>query len=159
MYRFSETLEQAFILSLFLPMVVAAGGNSGGQSATMVIRAMALGEISAGNALRIAWKEVRTGLMLGISLGLAISAFITLVLPAMLPLTGGHFDFTELALAVAVALTAQVCSSTVLGAMLPISARAIKLDPAVVSSPSLSSIVDVTGMVIYFTVASAMLSL
>ncbi|MGA0900890.1 MAG: magnesium transporter, partial [Luteolibacter sp.] len=147
MYRFSETLEQAFILSLFLPMVVAAGGNSGGQSATMVIRAMALGEISAGNALRIAWKEVRTGLMLGISLGLAISAFITLVLPAMLPLTGGHFDFTELALAVAVALTAQVCSSTVLGAMLPISARAIKLDPAVVSSPSLSSIVDVTGMV------------
>jgi magnesium transporter len=66
MFRFSETLEKAFVLALFLPMVVAAGGNSGGQAATMVIRAMALGEIDTGNALRIAWKEARTGLFLGL---------------------------------------------------------------------------------------------
>jgi magnesium transporter len=64
MYRFSEILEKAFVLALFLPMVVAAGGNSGGQAATMVIRAMALGEISTGNAMRIAWKEARTGILL-----------------------------------------------------------------------------------------------
>lgn len=159
MFRFSETLEQAFILSLFLPMVVAAGGNSGGQAATMVIRAMALDEISAGNALRIAWKEARTGLMLGLTLGIAISAFITLVLPFMYSLGGADFEFTTLAMAVAVALTVQVLTSTVMGAMLPIAARSIKLDPAVVSSPSLSSIVDVTGMLIYFTVASGILSL
>lgn len=159
MFRFSETLEQAFILSLFLPMVVAAGGNSGGQAATMVIRAMALDEISAGNALRIAWKEARTGLMLGLTLGIAISAFITLVLPFMYSLGGADFEFTTLAVAVAVALTVQVLTSTVMGAMLPIAARSIKLDPAVVSSPSLSSIVDVTGMLIYFTVASGILSL
>jgi len=159
MYRYSETLEQAFILSLFLPMVVAAGGNSGGQAATMVIRAMALGEISPGNAMLIAWKEARTGLLLGLSLGVAISAFITLILPYMQPHTGGQFEFTSLALAVAVALTIQVLSATVMGAMLPIAARSIKLDPAVVSSPSLSSIVDVSGMLIYFTVASALLSL
>ena len=159
MFRFSETLEQAFILSLFLPMVVAAGGNSGGQAATMVIRAMALGEISAGNALRIAWKEARTGLMLGLTLGIAISAFITLVLPYMYSLGGAGFEFSTLAMAVAVALTVQVLTSTVMGAMLPIAARSIKLDPAVVSSPSLSSIVDVSGMLIYFTVASGILSL
>ena len=159
MFRFSETLEQAFILSLFLPMVVAAGGNSGGQAATMVIRAMALDEISAGNALRIAWKEARTGLMLGLTLGIAISAFITLVLPFMYSLGGADFEFTTLAMAVAVALTVQVLTSTVMGAMLPIAARSVKLDPAVVSSPSLSSIVDVTGMLIYFTVASGILSL
>lgn len=159
MFRFSEVLEQAFVLSLFLPMVVAAGGNSGGQAATMVIRAMALGEISTGNALRIAWKEARTGLLLGLSLGLAISAFITLILPRLQPQTGGPFSFTELAVAVAVALTVQVLSATTLGAMLPIAARAIKLDPAVVSSPSLASTVDVSGMLIYFGIAAAILHL
>ncbi len=159
MYRFSEILQQAFILSLFLPMVVAAGGNSGGQAATMVIRAMALGEISAGHALRIAWKEARTGILLGLSLGLAISAFIALLLPVIQQDTGGSFSYQQLAVAVAIALTIQVLSSTIMGAMLPIAARAIKLDPAVVSSPSLSSMVDVSGMLIYFSVASAILSL
>lgn len=159
MYRFSEILEQAFVLSLFLPMVVAAGGNSGGQAATMVIRAMALGEISTGSALKIAWKEARTGLLLGLSLGLAISCFIALVLPQLQGSTGAHFSFIELAVAVAVALTVQVLSATTLGALLPIAARAINLDPAVVSSPSLSSTVDVSGMLIYFSIASTILNL
>jgi magnesium transporter len=159
MFRFSETLEKAFVLSLFLPMVVAAGGNSGGQAATMVIRAMALGEINAGSALRIAWKEASTGLLLGLSLGLSIAAFITLILPRMQQGTGADFDFAHLALAVAVAITMQVLSATVLGAMLPLGARAVKLDPAVVSSPSLASTVDVSGMLIYFTTAGAILNL
>ncbi len=159
MFRFSETLEQAFVLALFLPMVVAAGGNSGGQAATMVIRSMALGEISTGNALRIAWKEARTGLFLGLSLGLAIAAFIAFFLPHLTGETGGSFDFFHLALAVAVSITVQVLSATVLGAMLPIAARAINLDPAVVSAPSLASTVDVSGMLIYFTTAAAILNL
>jgi magnesium transporter len=149
MYRFSHLLEQASVLSLFLPMVVAAGGNSGGQAATMVIRAMALGEINPGNALRIAWKEARTGLFLGLSLGVAIAAFITLILPNLQPHTEAHFDFPHLALAVAAAITLQVLSATVLGALLPLGARAIKLDPAVVSSPSLASTVDISGMLEY----------
>jgi magnesium transporter len=159
MFRFSEILEKAFVLSLFLPMVVAAGGNSGGQSATMVIRAMALGEISTGNALRIAWKECRTGLLLGLTLALAIAAFITFILPALQNSTGAPFDFLHLALAVSTAITLQVLSATVLGAMLPIIARSIHLDPAVVSSPSLASTVDVSGMLIYFSIATAILQL
>ena len=159
MYRFSHLLEQASVLSLFLPMVVAAGGNSGGQAATMVIRAMALGEINPGNALRIAWKEARTGLFLGLSLGVAIAAFITLILPHLQPHTQAHFDFPHLALAVAAAITLQVLSATVLGALLPLGARAIKLDPAVVSSPSLASTVDISGMLIYFVTATAILGL
>ncbi len=159
MYRFSHLLEQASVLSLFLPMVVAAGGNSGGQAATMVIRAMALGEINPGNALRIAWKEARTGLFLGLSLGIAIAAFITLILPHLQPHTQAHFDFPHLALAVAAAITLQVLSATVLGALLPLGARAIKLDPAVVSSPSLASTVDISGMLIYFVTAAAILGL
>jgi magnesium transporter len=140
-------------------MVVAAGGNSGGQAATMVIRAMALGEISAGNALRIAWKEARAGISLGLTLGLTMAAFITFMLPHMQQSTGGQFDFLHLALAVSLALTVQVFSATVLGALLPIAARSIKLDPAVVSAPSLASTVDVSGMMIYFTVVGAVLNL
>lgn len=159
MFRFSEVLEQAFVLTLFLPMVVAAGGNSGGQAATMVIRAMALGEISTGNALRIAWKEARTGLSLGLTLALAMAAFITFLLPYIQKDTGSHFDFLHLAFAVSIALAVQVFSATVLGALLPICARAINLDPAVVSAPSLASTVDISGMMIYFTIVGVILNL
>ncbi|MEN9535277.1 MAG: magnesium transporter, partial [Verrucomicrobiota bacterium] len=159
MYRFSHLLEQASVLSLFLPMVVAAGGNSGGQAATMVIRAMALGEINPGNALRIAWKEARTGLFLGLSLGIAIAAFITIILPHLQTQNQTHFDFLHLGFAVAAAITLQVLSATVLGALLPLGARAIRLDPAVVSSPSLASTVDISGMLIYFVTAAAILGL
>lgn len=158
MYRFSTILSNAFVLSLFLPMVVAAGGNSGGQAATMVIRAMSLGEIAPGAALRIASKEIRTGLLLGLSLGVCMAVFILFLLPRF-----NHeappFGFARLALSVAVALTTQVLSATILGALLPLGARAIKLDPAVVSAPSLASIVDVSGMVIYFTTAGAILGI
>lgn len=159
MYRFNNILGQAKLLTLFLPMVVAAGGNSGGQAATMVIRSMALGEISTGNALRVAWKETRTGFFLGMSLAASIAAFIAFILPQMQRETGAPFDYPHLALAVAVALTVQVLSATVLGALLPICARAIRLDPAVVSAPSLASTVDVSGMLIYFTVATTILNL
>lgn len=159
MYHYSQTLSQAFVLSLFLPMVVAAGGNSGGQAAAMVIRAMALGEVTPGNAMRIAWKEARTGLFLGLALGLAIASFISFVLPHIQHGTGGDFGFLRLSLAVSGALVVQVLSATILGAMLPLGARAIRLDPAVVSSPSLASTVDVSGMLIYFSIAGAILHL
>jgi len=157
MFRFSEVLNQAFVLSLFLPMVVAAGGNSGGQAATMVIRAMSLGEVSKGMAMRIAWKEMQTGLLLGATLGLAMGAFIYFLLPMLQAQT--DVTYARLALAVSASLLIQVFSSTLLGALLPIGARSIRLDPAVVSSPSLASTVDVTGMLIYFSAAKFILSL
>ncbi|MBC7979588.1 MAG: magnesium transporter [Armatimonadetes bacterium] len=159
MYRFNGVLQKAYVLSLFLPMVVAAGGNAGGQAATMVIRALALGEIAPGSALRIAWKEARTGIFLGLTLGMAIAAFIAFILPHFHPPAPQSFSFIRLSFAVAAAITLQVLSSTVLGALLPITARAIKLDPAVVSAPSLASIVDVSGMLIYFGTAAAILEL
>ncbi len=159
MFRFSDVLKQAEIITIFLPMVVAAGGNSGGQAATMVIRAMALGEISTGNALRIAWKEGRTGMMLGLTLGITMAIFISFILPHIQRGTGADFDFLHLAFAVSAALVVQVLSATVLGALLPIGARAIKLDPAVVSAPSLASTVDISGMMIYFTTVGAILHL
>ena len=159
MFRFSSVLEQVQMLALFVPMVVASGGNSGGQSATTVIRAMALGEIGAGDAIRVAWKEARIGIYLGLSLGLAMALFVALLLPRLAVETGASFGFGQLALAVATALVVQVFSSTTLGALLPLFARRINLDPAVVSAPSLASIVDVSGMLIYFLVAMSVLSL
>jgi magnesium transporter len=157
MFRFSAVLNQAFVLSLFLPMVVAAGGNSGGQAATMVIRAMSLGEVSTGMALRIAWKEMQTGLMLGATLGAAMGLFIYFLLPFIQ--SQHDITYARLAITVSGSLLLQVFSSTLLGALLPIGARAIQLDPAVVSSPSLASTVDVTGMLIYFTAAQFILTL
>jgi len=159
MFRFSGVLEKAFVLSLFLPMVVAAGGNAGGQAATMVIRALALGEIGTGTALRIAWKEARVGIFLGVTLGISIAGFIAVILPQFHPEAPTTFSFLKLSFAVATAITLQVLSATTLGALLPITARAIKLDPAVVSAPSLASIVDVSGMLIYFGTAAAILGL
>jgi magnesium transporter len=159
MFRFSGVLQKAYVLSLFLPMVVAAGGNAGGQAATMVIRALALGEISTGSALRIAWKETRVGLFLGMTLGLSIAAFIAFLLPHFYPHLPESFSFIRLSMAVACAITLQVLSATVFGALLPITARSIQLDPAVVSAPSLASIVDVSGMLIYFGTAAAILGL
>lgn len=159
MFRFSGVLQKAFVLSLFLPMVVASGGNAGGQAATMVIRALALGEIGTGTALRIAWKEARIGIFLGLTLGISIAAFICFILPHFHPQAPVGFSFLHLSFAVAAAITLQVLSATTLGALLPITARAIKLDPAVVSAPSLASIVDVSGMLIYFGTAAAILGL
>lgn len=159
MFRFNNILSEAKLLALFLPMVVAAGGNSGGQAAAMVIRAMALGEISTGNALRVAWKETRTGLMLGVALAAAIGAFIALILPHFQNGTGAGYSFALLAVAVSTALAVQVLSATVMGALLPICARSINLDPAVVSSPSLASTVDISGMLIYFSTAGLILHL
>jgi magnesium transporter len=159
MFRFGDVLQKAFVLALFLPMVVASGGNAGGQAATMVIRSLALGEIGTGFAMRIVWKEARTGIFLGLTLGISIAAFISFILPHFHPPAPDAFSFPKLSLAVACAITLQVLSATVLGAMLPIIARSFRLDPAVVSAPSLASIVDVSGMLIYFGTAAAILGL
>lgn len=159
MMRFGTVLSEVFLLALFLPMVVAAGGNTGGQASTMVIRAMSLGEIEAGSAWRVAWKELRTGFFLGGLLGACMAAFTLFILPAFRPEIPEGLTLGRVALTVAVALTTQVTSATFLGSLLPLGARAAKLDPAVVSAPAIAAIVDVSGMVIYFTVARAVLGL
>ncbi|MDB4387582.1 magnesium transporter [Akkermansiaceae bacterium] len=159
MLRFESVLNEAYLLALFLPMVVAAGGNTGGQASTMVIRAMALGELDPEDTRRVAWKELRLGLLSGLLLGGAIALVAIFILPLFRPELPAGISFVVFGLAVAVALMAQVASSTVIGALLPIGARTIKLDPAVVAAPAITTIVDASGMVIYFTVARAMLGL
>lgn len=159
MMHFGSMLEQVFVLALFLPMVVGAGGNSGVQATTMVIRAMSLNELTAGTAARVARRELLTGLMLGSLLGLTMAAFSLFVLPAFNPALPASIGYIQLALAVGVALIAQVTSATFLGSLLPFAARAAKLDPAVVSAPAIAAIVDITGMAIYFTIAQSILTI
>ncbi|BCX46977.1 magnesium transporter MgtE [Haloferula helveola] len=159
MMRFEDTLMQVFLLSLYLPMVVASGGNTGGQASTMVIRAMSLGELGPGSASRVLWKELRLGAMLGLLLGLTIATITVLILPAFRPQLPEGVSYLLFGATVAAALSAQVVTSTCIGALLPIGARAIRLDPAAVAAPAITTLVDVSGMVIYFTVAQALLGL
>lgn len=162
MMEFESVLKDLYILSLFLPMVVAAGGNTGGQASTMVIRAMALGELDKGELWRVAWKELRLGLMLGSLLGLGMAIITVTFVPSvevfaeMMP---AHIGFTKFACAIAIALAIQITSSTLVGSLLPIGARAANIDPAIIAAPAITTIVDVSGMVIYFFVAKAILGL
>ena len=157
MMRFEHTLTEVYLLSLFLPMVVAAGGNTGGQASTMVIRAMALGELDPEDTTKVAWKEFRLGLLLGSLLAILIGLFAVFAPPALQFTLPNGINFAQFGFTVAIALGAQVATSTLIGALLPIGARAIKMDPAVIAAPAITTIVDVSGMVIYFTVARSIL--
>ncbi len=144
------------ILVIFMPMLAATGGNTGSQATTLVIRALAVHEIRPSDVLRVVWKELRVGLML--SAILAVTAYSRVMLQ-----TGGREQevggpsMVLVGSTIALALALQVISSTLLGAILPIIAARFKVDPAVVASPSLTTLVDITGLIIYFSVAAAML--
>lgn len=159
MMRFEHVLQGTTLLMLFLPMVIAAGGNTGGQASTMVIRAMALNELGAGDAIQVAWKELRLGTLLGLFLGICIAIFTMTVLPVFREEVSPGISFLLFGCAIAVALGVQVAASTLIGALLPLGARAIRLDPAVIAAPAITTVVDVTGMVIYFTIAKSILGI
>lgn len=157
MLRFEHILSSIYLLALYLPMVVAAGGNTGGQAATMVIRAMSLGELEAGSTIKVIGKELSLGALLGCILGTCILIITMFILPAFDPPLPEGVAMSTFAIAVSIALAAQITTSTLSGALLPIGARAIKLDPAVVAAPAITTLVDISGMVIYFTAAQAIL--
>ncbi|MCB1099119.1 MAG: magnesium transporter [Verrucomicrobiae bacterium] len=155
LHSFSGELGKAIILAIYMPMVVAAGGNTGGQAATMVIRAMSLGEIGPQAWLQVIWKEMRIGLLIGLATGLCIALQITLFMGFIVH----PFQIWKVALTVAVSLATQITASTVIGAALPMLAKMAKLDPAVVATPAITTMVDVTGLFIYFTCAKLVLGI
>ena len=151
-HAFESVLKNYFILALYLPMVVAAGGNTGAQSATMVIRAMSLGELETREFWRVIWKEGRVGIMLGALLGLCVALQINFLLPG--EFAAGAVSHFKIGLVVGFALMAQVLTSTLIGAGLPIFAKKVNLDPAVVASPAITTLVDMSGSLIYFGIAT-----
>ena len=154
--NFEGLLLQFAILAVFMPMLVDTGGNTGSQAATLVVRALAVDEIRPSDFLRVFLKELQVALMLALILaGLAF---------ARVQFFGGGTippEFTRhgIALAISVALGLQVVSATLIGAFLPLGAAGLKLDPAVVASPALTTTVDITGLLIYFFTVKIMLGL
>ncbi len=154
-HSFEDSLMHLVILALYMPMLADTGGNTGSQSATVVIRALALGEVSRGDAIRILFKELKISLLLAAVL--AVMAFgKVLLLSHGVSLPAG-ISLYSVGTAVALALGVQVVTSTLVGAMLPMAAARFNMDPAVVASPALTTVVDITGLLIYFTTAQLIL--
>ncbi len=155
MGHFEGEIARAVVLALFVPLIISSGGNSGSQATTLVIRAMALGEIG----LRDWWKIVRRELPTGLVLGgiLAVIGFGRILLWQGIWHTYGEHYFL-VALTVAFSLVGVVLFGTLAGSMLPFILRMARLDPASASAPFVATLVDVSGLVIYFTVARVLLS-
>jgi magnesium transporter len=151
---FEEELARAIVLALFIPLIISSGGNSGSQASTLVIRAMALGEVRLRDWWRVVRRELGAGLALGSVLG-AIGMTRILLWQAIAQPYGAHY--LMVALTVACSLIGVVLFGTLAGSMLPFLLRGLGFDPASASAPFVATLVDVTGLVIYFTVASIIL--
>ena len=154
--QYEDILSQLVLLAIYMPVIAAAGGNTGTQAATLVIRALATGELKKRQWANVLWKELRVATCLALAIALVMIGRILLFSDNQ---STGGYDINMIAYAIAVALFIQVTISTVLGAGLPIVARLFKLDPAVLVSPVLASIVDISGMWIYFTVVNSFLGI
>jgi magnesium transporter len=152
---FEDTLTTVFVLAFYLPMLIGTGGNTGSQAATVVVRALALRQIKAADVFRVIWKELWVSIML--SLILVVVSLVRVVLFTPSIETTGGFSLGRVSTVVALALGLQVISATLIGALLPLFASKLKIDPAVVASPALQTSVDITGMLIYFTTAKLLL--
>lgn len=152
---FEDELKKALVLSLFIPLIISSGGNSGSQAATLIIRAMALGEVRIRDWWRVMRKEIFSGLSLGLILGFI--GFIRVVLWASFSeMYGPHWLL--IALVVGFTLVGVVMWGSLAGSMLPILLKRLGADPATSSAPFIATLVDVTGLVIYFGVALSLLS-
>jgi len=152
---YEDALDALVILALYMPMVADTGGNVGTQSASLVTRAISFGDVTVRDALRIFWREARVALMMAAALFLFAYLKVLFIsnpadVPAGLTLSGIGF-------AIAVALAVQVVSATLIGAALPVLAVSARQDPAVVSGPALTTIVDLTGLILYFGITTRML--
>jgi len=154
MGRFEEEIARAVVLALFIPLIISSGGNSGSQASTLVVRAMALGEIRLRDWFRVVRREIASGLTLGMIL--AVVGFVLIVIWQNLFQTYGE-HYMLVALVVAVSLVGVVMFGTVIGSLLPFVMRRMGFDPASASAPLVATLVDVTGLVIYFTAAAVIL--
>lgn len=156
MANYQEELAKALVLALFLPLIVSSGGNSGSQASTLMIRAMALGEVTLRDWWRVMGREVQAGLALGTILGA-----IGVVRVAIWAIVGEQYLHRQpygphwplVAITVGIALVGVVLWGTLSGSMLPFLLRRIGADPATSSAPFVATLVDVTGLIIYFSIA------
>ncbi len=146
--HYNSVLEHALTLVFFVPLIISSGGNSGSQSSTIITRGLAMGDISPSKVIPVFFRELATGLMLGLVLG--VIGFGRAMM--------WHSGLT-ISMVVGLSLLGVVLVGTVVGAVLPLGLKRIGLDPAVSSSPFIATLVDVCGIMIYFSVAKALFAL
>lgn len=152
---FSSEIERAVVLALFIPLIISSGGNSGSQASTLIIRAMALGEVQFKNWWQVFFREICSGLLMGSMLAL-IGLSRILLWPNRTALYGEHYMLVGLA--VAASIISVVLWGGLVGSMLPFILRRLGFDPAAASAPLVATLVDVTGLVIYFSLAALILT-
>jgi len=155
MQHFEAEIARAVVLAMFIPLVMSSGGNSGSQATSLIIRALALREVTLKDWWRIAVRELPTGLTLGFILG--VIGFFRIELWQALHLFDYGVHHTLVALTVGGALVGIVAFGSLAGSMLPFLLKRIGFDPASASAPFVATLVDVTGLVIYFSVATLIL--
>jgi magnesium transporter len=146
MRTFEDELQAVVALAVFIPLMIGTGGNAGSQTIATVIRALAIGDIDTRDALRVWWHEVRIGLILGVGMGAV--AYVRAITWEPDP---------ALALTIAASILGIILWANGLGALLPILAARLRVDPALVSGPVMTTLLDATGLLIYFTVAGVVL--
>jgi magnesium transporter len=151
MRKYESEIAALIDLVIFIPLIISSGGNSGSQSSSLVIRALALGEVRPGDWLRVLWRELRVGIALGMLLSVVGFARTILLGQAAHPLIMG--------IVVGTSLVAVVTLGTLVGALMPLLIKRIGLDPAVSSTPFVASLVDVFGLIVYFTVSQIVLGM
>ena len=161
--KYEAAIGTYAILTAFFPMLMGTGGNAGGQTSVAIIRALSLGEIELKNVLRVFWKELRVGVLCGITLAIATFVKVMAIDFRFQMYSVSTSGDTQNNLIIALAICATVFSAIVVakavGTLLPLGAKKIGLDPAVMASPFITTIVDTVTLMIYFTIASALLGI
>jgi magnesium transporter len=143
---FEETLGTVISLAFFLPLLIDSGGNAGSQSATLMIRAMAVGDVRAGDWLRLLGKEIAIALALGLTMSAAVSAI-------------AFFRAPEIIAVVGITMSVIVLVGSMIGMSLPFIFTKLGWDPATASGPLITSLADISGVLLYFTIATWLLGL
>ncbi|MBA2744949.1 MAG: magnesium transporter [Flavisolibacter sp.] len=155
MHRFEDDIARVVVLATFIPLIISSGGNSGSQAATLIIQAMALRELSITDWWRIMRREILSGIMLGLTLCI-MGMTVILIWQAFTDNFGEYY--MSIAFTIGISLTGVVLWGSLVGSMLPLILKKLGADPAASSTPFVATLVDVTGLIIYFSVAFAILS-
>ncbi|CAG1772662.1 partial Magnesium transporter MgtE, partial [uncultured bacterium] len=155
MSHFENEITVALVLAMFVPLIISSGGNSGGQAASLIIRALAVGEVKPADWWRVMRREFLSGLLLGLLLG--VLGFFQILVRSWIDPGDYKGHGVLVAMTITVSLVAIVLWGSLAGSMLPIILKRIGLDPATSSTPFVATLCDVTGIVIYFAIAILML--
>jgi len=145
--RFEDTIQAAVALVFFLPLLIDSGGNAGSQASTLMIRALSVGDVKLSDWWRLLMRDLGVGLLLGIAMGLAVYGI------------GIYRGGAGVGLAVAITMVCVVMAGSAIGTLLPFILSRLKLDPATASAPLITSLADITGVIIYFTIAGYVLGI